>query len=708
MSPEQIRGDKLDARTDLFSFGLVLYEMATGKRAFAGDSTPAIQKAILEQAPQPVRKLAPRVPARLEKIVSKTLQRERAARYQSASELRSDLGVLQRHLGANRRSAKWMAAGFLALLAIAGGLWTVRERVSVPSTLRVLKQRQLTTNSSENQIKSGAISPDARYLAYADLAGIHIKFLETGKTTTVLEVESFGSTIANWDVGPWLPDSTAFMASLDNPTQPPDYWLVSFSGSLPRRIRDDINPYSYSPGGSWLVATMKEDPSMLGGSEIWIMRPDGSQARKIYEASDKSIFRWIVWSPNGQRLAYIRDRFLADGHELTFESRDLNGGSPVTMLSGADLRGFDSVPVGEQQFVWLPDGRLVFEATESGGSCPANLFEARVDKRTGALREKPKQITDWTGFCLYDLSATADGKHLALARQTEEMPIFVAGLDTVSPRMSPPSRLTLTEDKSRPMGWTRDSKAVVFASKQDGAWGIYKQRVDAATPDAVVTGLREPPDVDVAGDSLLYLHWEASNGAAAESVLTRISSSGVSQEVLRGNFNGFGCGWSHDSGCVIGELADNNREIVFTALDPLKGRGRQLVRFRDEHAPDGRVDDLYWRLSPDGKRVALVKQFEGRIRLLSLEWGSVQQIDVKAGAHIRPFDWAADGKGFFASVAVQQGAQLAYIDLKGNLRSLWQDNGYNAGLIPRPAPDGRQIAIGASRQTTNFWMIDDF
>ncbi len=96
MSPEQVRGEKLDARTDLFSFGLVLYEMATGRRAFAGDTGLELQDAILKQVPDPARKVNPQLPAKLEKIIHKALEKDRAARYQSASEMRADLETLRR------------------------------------------------------------------------------------------------------------------------------------------------------------------------------------------------------------------------------------------------------------------------------------------------------------------------------------------------------------------------------------------------------------------------------------------------------------------------------------------------------------------------------------------------------------------------------------------------------------------------------------
>jgi len=153
---------------------------------------------------------------------------------------------------------------------------------------------------------------------------------------------------------------------------------------------------------------------------------------------------------------------------------------------------------------------------------------------------------------------------------------------------------------------------------------------------------------------------------------------------------------------VISELSGDKKEILFSALDAV-GRGPELARFHDEHA-----ESLYWKLSPDGNRIALVREFEGRIRLLSIGEPTVQQIDIKGGAQLRPFEWAADGKGFFASVAEQQRAWLTYIDLRGNARSLLEDKGRNELIVPSPAPDGRHIAIGASRARTNLWMLEDF
>src|SRR6185437_6795117 len=98
MSPEQVRGEKLDARSDLFSFGLVLYEMAVGQRAFSGETAQILHAAILNDAPKPVRELNPKVPVRLEGIIGKALEKDRERRYQTASELAADLKRLQQQI----------------------------------------------------------------------------------------------------------------------------------------------------------------------------------------------------------------------------------------------------------------------------------------------------------------------------------------------------------------------------------------------------------------------------------------------------------------------------------------------------------------------------------------------------------------------------------------------------------------------------------
>ncbi|MBV9501942.1 MAG: protein kinase [Acidobacteriaceae bacterium] len=167
MSPEQVRGEKLDARTDLFSLGLVLYEMAAGKRAFAGETAAEVHAAILNEAPQPVRELNRDVSYNLGRIIDKTLVKDRESRYQSAAEMAADL---KRETDAFRSESvggaklwRVLGAAMVALLMVTGViLW---NRSSHVRTVPELNQWQLTTNTTDNPVWGGAISPDGKYLA---------------------------------------------------------------------------------------------------------------------------------------------------------------------------------------------------------------------------------------------------------------------------------------------------------------------------------------------------------------------------------------------------------------------------------------------------------------------------------------------------------------------------------------------------------------
>jgi serine/threonine protein kinase len=209
MSPEQVRGEDLDARTDLFSFGTVLYEMATGRQTSSGQSTALTYEAILHHAPTSAIRINPEIPPKLEEIIEKTLEKDRELRYQSAGELRADLKRLKRDMeSADLRGAAGSAAGphsvawwrskqvlVIAVIAIStfaavfAGRWWGSTRGHPEQSM--LQQRSITANPTENPVYAAAISPDGRYLTYADFTGVFVRVLETGETHSLPVPEGF-------------------------------------------------------------------------------------------------------------------------------------------------------------------------------------------------------------------------------------------------------------------------------------------------------------------------------------------------------------------------------------------------------------------------------------------------------------------------------------------------------------------------------------
>jgi serine/threonine protein kinase len=205
MSPEQVLGEEVDSRSDLFSFGAVLYEMATGHQAFSGQTAGLLFDAILHAVPAPIVRMNPRAPVRLEEIVDKLLEKEREVRYQSAGDVRADLKRLRRDIESAefRRSlgvpdkppARARRLALAAVLLVTAGLVTallLRNRLPVPSHApKNLIQRSLTANPPDNPVYAAAISPDGKYLAYADLAGVYVRLLESGETHALPLPEGF-------------------------------------------------------------------------------------------------------------------------------------------------------------------------------------------------------------------------------------------------------------------------------------------------------------------------------------------------------------------------------------------------------------------------------------------------------------------------------------------------------------------------------------
>src|SRR5215467_2965427 len=181
LSPEQARGEEVDARTDIFSFGLVMYEMATGRPTFSGQTSGELINAILHETPVKPSTFNPAISSGLEKIILKACEKTRDARHQSVSELLHDLNEFQK---TRERRSMWMmraAVSAAALLIIATAvLWVTLSKSNVTEAPDIV-QRQVTSNPVNDSVYMAAISADGKQVAYTDLRGVHVRVLDTGE-----------------------------------------------------------------------------------------------------------------------------------------------------------------------------------------------------------------------------------------------------------------------------------------------------------------------------------------------------------------------------------------------------------------------------------------------------------------------------------------------------------------------------------------------
>jgi serine/threonine protein kinase len=713
MSPEQARGEKLDARTDLFSLGLVLYEMATGHRALEGDTGPALHAAILTRNPVPARQLNPHLPAKLGQLIAKALEKNRDARYQSISEMRADLAILKRETDRRNPARLWTRSATVAALVIAGViLWFIGRRFWLP-TPREAKLRQLTINSSENPVTSGTISPDGKYLAYTDLKGMHVKLVGSDAAQTLSTPEELKNSQVSWDVGfnGWFPGGDRFLANARPATetgwssQTSSIWTFPVAGGKPRKLRDRAIAWSMSPDGTSIF--LGTNKGKFGERELWVMDSNGGQARKLYAADVKTGLCCLSWVPEQERYAYISTDDTGD----TMLSSDFRG-PPTILFPPSDMKKMNDI-------LWLRGGQLVYALPESeslNNAC--NYWTVRLDLRTGERIDKPRRLTNAGSFCMSSGTVTSDGKRLAFLGWSPGFgTAYVADLEAGGTRIRNSTRFTLQEDDEFIGDWTPDSSAVIVGADRGDHYALYKQSLNSELPEpiapSVAGGLLTQAIMSPDGKWIIAVIWPVSPGQAAGPTkqplqLVRVPIAGGAPELI---FNmaspgPVSCAKPPSHFCVIAEQTADHKQMIATSFDPIKGRGLELARIDLDREIDPLVDNIFCVISPDGTRLALTHSPDGPIEIHSLRGQPTRIIRAAALDKLFAVTWAADGKALFVARHVLDGTELLHVDERGNTTRLWKSLGPKCDGVP--SPDGRHLAIYDWKRSSNMWMIENF
>ncbi len=695
MSPEQARGKAVDPRTDIWAFGCCLYEALVGRSPFVGETLTDTFARILEReadwdalpetAPTDVQMLVKRC---LRKDLRRRLQHIGDARVQMEDALAEpgpesppSVSVAEGASGRWRRWLPALAAGALLLAALAVTFLGPRPRPSME-----IRQQQLTANPIENPVVSAAISPDGKYLAYADLTGLFLRLTNTGETHPLPLPEGFQ--IVEVD---WFPDGTnlLFNANVDGVVS---LWKIPILGGNPRKLREGPWRAAVSPDGTRIAFLEAVFPVR----KIYVMGPNGESPASVVEGGEGDSFWELAWSADGERLLFGRWHSGPGARGHTIESINWKDRASVVVVS--DVRLFQSWR-GALPFCWTPDGRLIYALREMPpNEASSNLWAVEIDAASGEAAGTPTRLTQLNGYNFKDISLTRNGRHLSYLLEQNQSDVYFGELRNGGALLTNARRLTLDDRDDRPSGWMRDSQEILFRSNRGGNWSLLKQDIHGTTAEAL-TAYSGGGEVSADGSWILY--WMSHDlmrmpvvGGPPERVLTTGSVSA----------GAFRCGGTSRSGCVLGERDLERNQYVFTAFDPLTGKGEELTRVED-HPPFSN-----WDLSPDGTRVALVHN-DGRVRLIELSTGKETELSREGWQMGETVSWSEDGKSLFidgnrlGSRFLRKG--LLHVTLDGEVHLLRQrPNEWH--IYPVPSPDGRYLAFGVMVFSGNSWMMEDF
>jgi eukaryotic-like serine/threonine-protein kinase len=730
MSPEQARGELLDARSDLFSLGSMLYQMVTGSLPFPGSTSAVIFGKILHSAPVSPVQLNTSVPSELERILNKLLEKDKDLRYQIAAEVRTDLKRLQRELepgragsdptvSASRSSTATVGAagsgslpaasstvparsgsgkvlveaaqknkigagvvmvGLLAVVAVAGyGLYSLVRKEQKPAPKYLPFEKYTIENVSNNgHITQAAISPDGKYLLQSlDEGGLQSLWLRHIPTSTNKEVVPAART--RYEGLTFSPDGNYIYFVRRDETNEAESQLYSASvlGGAPRVIIDDVDsPISFSPDGQRFVFLRQ-----LHNTPAWdllLARADGSIEHPLFTnhplATDSAV---PAWSPDGKDIVIPI---------VQPTKNEISGFLAVDPATGKDrivAISPDRIYYGAQ---WMPDGSaLVLTASQLEAShLQAQIGFVRYPG--GEYRALTADTNNYSG-----VAVSSDGKTIAAIQGKRRFSLSIASAG--DPGQLHPIPLAM---KSTIWGWSwMDEGRLVVP--QAGSLKAVKAGGEETTLYSDPAHIPIHAATCGGGQYIVFRQLRRTAGATAN--LWRMDLNGTNQKQLTNGLNDQEPACAKDDKWVYYVDNVDSRYVKRVPIDG--GSPETIVKFS--------VDEF--ALSPDGKEIASfeVRELDHKLmlRIDNVDTHQMTYADIDQRALPSHLAFAPDGKGI-VYVVREKGVDNLWLQpvaggARRELTHFKQDKIFRFAF----SPDGSQIAMQCGELESDAVLLHD-
>jgi Tol biopolymer transport system component/predicted Ser/Thr protein kinase len=656
MSPEQVRAEELDPRTDLFAFGSVMYEMATGDMAFSGSSNGVVFEAILNRMPTPASEMNPAIPEKLNDLISKSLEKEREMRYQTAAELRGDLKRIKRGLESARAESSRAEISRTRAASASGIAGVSGTGVPAPPVER-------------NQVPRTRVWTAAAVAgALALLAGLAVGALFL-KGSTKPEFAAYHPLTFRRGIvhsARFAPDGKTVIYSAAWEGKPLDLYTTRPESPQSQQVEPKgADVLAVSASGEMLLAlhSKPRDSSFLYAGTLARVPLVGGAPREILNDVE-----WADWSPDGANVAIVHEvaarkrlefplgkvlyeadgwignpRVAPDGKSVAFvdhpQMNDDGGAVAVVDLAGKKTKlsdGWDSI----QGVAWSPDANEIwFTATRTGGD--RSLYATDLAGNVRLLARVPGELT------IFDVGKEGN---VLLTRGNDRS--GMVGLAPGEPKEKDLSWL----DWSVPGSLSADGKMILFQESGEGGgphYAVYLRNTDGSPAIRLGdgTGLALSPDGQ----------WALSRLNMVPSPLVLYPTGVGEMKQLKND------GLNH----MTATFLPDGKRFVFAGSEP--GHGARLyVESLDDAKPhafsmEGVRSNV---LSPDGKFVA-ARGPDEKVYLFPVGGGDPKLLVGTLPGEF-PTDWSADGHSLFLITHAQIPAQVFRVDVVTGQRTLWK------------------------------------